>query len=398
MSPSHTHLSVDAYREWLDYFILARPWSRADSEHVEGLRSSRVRQRIALGLALGLAFLVGLAAYHQGAARHASAGGQTAAKGPRRPLPERTYGSQAEFPKQWIREPELARAAALSGMKRLSDRQKVVLLQALNERTCDCGCELGSFAKCVRDDSNCPRGPQIARLAVSMAADDHSLPELLGAIDEANPPAPPRAETTRSVDQPLVERSFEPPPGALRTGPADAPVAIVVFSDYQCPYCRTLDATLDGLQRKHGDSLTVVHVHYPLHIHRRATDAAVAVQAAERQQAGLRMHRRLFQNISSLDAVELEGHAAAIGLDLPRWKSDVALPEVRQEVQAQRRLGEQLGIRNVPTFFVNGRQLQGALSAEQIEEAIERAVQLRRSSDLRPSLAPNAGDMQRRKP
>jgi hypothetical protein len=175
--------------------------------------------------------------------------------------------SEREFPPRWVQLAELRHSPRLAGIERLDQRQKVVLVQTLNERTCDCGCELGSLAKCLRDDSLCPRSPRIGKLAVAMTAQNRSLAEILQTIDEENPPRPPVVRP-KSVPQPLVERSFEPPPGAVRTGSVTAPVSIVVFGNYQCPYCRMLDRTLEELPAQYGDALTIAQVHFPLEIHR----------------------------------------------------------------------------------------------------------------------------------
>jgi protein-disulfide isomerase len=275
---------------------------------------------------------------------------------------------------------DLERSSRLAGLGRLDERQKVLFTQALNERTCDCGCELGSLAKCLRDDSHCPRSPKIAAMALDMAARNRSLAEILHAIDEENPPAPAKEEPKTFLPQRSVQRSFEPPPGAIRTGPAAAPVSIVVFGNYQCPYCRLLDGILDRLQTQYGDSLNIHFLHFPLGIHPRATMAAAAVEAAERQGAGLKMHRRLFQNLGRNDPVDLREHAAALGLDRPRFERDLESAEIQELVKSHKRLGESVGVRNIPTFFVNGRQLVGAISGEQIREVIDQALQEPRRS------------------
>src|SRR4029077_16002156 len=98
-------------------------------------------------------------------------------------LPDKIYKSQTEFPSSWLKEADLASVANLS-FAGLSDTQKTTALQAMNERNCECGCGMGSVALCAKKDTNCPRSPGLAKLAVDMAKQGKGMGEILAAIDD----------------------------------------------------------------------------------------------------------------------------------------------------------------------------------------------------------------------
>lgn len=147
-------------------------------------------------------------------------------------LPAKVYAKTAEFPADWVKEADLANGATL--LAGLADEQKAIVLQALNERTCDCGCPFGTLAKCLQKDPNCPRSPTLSRLAVDLVKQGKGLGEVLQALDAkqvemaagaAKPGAPAAAPTT---PQRVELAAWNP-----RKGPGAAKVTIVEFSDFQ---------------------------------------------------------------------------------------------------------------------------------------------------------------------
>jgi len=122
------------------------------------------------GLAVG--FLVG-----RETGSHGSAGGGSAETAAEKAsdkvpagtkMPDKIYKSESEFPAGWTKEADLASVTTVS-FAGLSSAQKVTALQALNERDCECGCGMGKIAGCLKKDPNCPRSPNMAKLAIDMA-------------------------------------------------------------------------------------------------------------------------------------------------------------------------------------------------------------------------------------
>jgi len=172
-------------------------------------------------------------------------------------------------------------------------------------------------------------------------------------------------------------RPAEPPPSPPAVRPAfelyrvplgDSParggsgprVTVVVFSEFQCPFCARVAPTLEQLQRSYGDDVRLVFKHRPLPFHDRALPAALAAEAAREQGRFWEMHDKLFANQGALGAAELERYATELGLDVARWKAALASPGARARVDADAALADQLAVNGTPSFFINGRPLVGA--------------------------------------
>lgn len=186
-----------------------------------------------------------------------------------------------------------------------------------------------------------------------------------------------RAKTTIRVllDPPRVAIDAASGPSK---GPSDAPVTIVVFTDFECSYCGQASKTLHKLQEKHGPSVRLVLRNLPLPMHSKAPKAAEAALCAGEDGKFWEMHDRLFANQGKLGPDDLKEHAAAIGLDRARFgqclDSGKHAAGWKRDMEEARRLGVSV----TPSLFVNGRFIAGALSPEELEavvtEELERAA------------------------
>jgi len=162
-------------------------------------------------------------------------------------------------------------------------------------------------------------------------------------------------------------------------------VELVVFTDYQCPYCGRAEATVDALVERYGPALRVVVRHQPLAMHRHARAAAEAAEAARLQGRFEAMHDRLFAQQLALEPPDLVAHAQAIGLDLERFERDRASHEVKARVGRDQAIATAVGATGTPTFFINGRLLKGAQPLEAfaaiIDAEIAEARRLNRRGD-----------------
>jgi len=138
-------------------------------------------------------------------------------------------------------------------------------------------------------------------------------------------------------------------------GDPAAPVTVVEFADFQCPFCSTTVRVLDGLVRDFGSNVRVVFKHYPLATHSNADLAARASVAAQNQGRFWEMHHKLFENQRALSQPDLELYARDVGLDLVRFRADLASPEVAARVKRNISEGNRIGVNGTPTIFVNGR-------------------------------------------
>jgi protein-disulfide isomerase len=167
---------------------------------------------------------------------------------------------------------------------------------------------------------------------------------------------------------PTAQRPLGPDPartynlpveGSPVKGPADAPVTIVEFSDYQCPFCARSEGLIAEVLQAYPTQVRFVYKHFPLTAnHPQALPAALAAVAAQKQGKFWEMHDLLFANQRALSPEQIEGYARQLGLNMARFRADMASDAAKEQVEADRRLARRAGVRGTPTVFVNGRLLQ----------------------------------------
>jgi protein-disulfide isomerase len=182
--------------------------------------------------------------------------------------------------------------------------------------------------------------------------------------------APPSAE----VD---IEKAY------IR-GPKDAPVVLVEFADYECPYCEKVNPVLQKLQSEYGNKLAVVYKDIPLSMHRRAQKAAEAARCAGDQGKFWEFHDVLFYS-KQLDIESLKEHARVLKLDEPRFQKCLDEGQQAAAVKKDADEGRRLGLTGTPSFFVNGHFLSGAVEYNTLKEMVEQqlAVASKTSSSQR---------------
>lgn len=163
--------------------------------------------------------------------------------------------------------------------------------------------------------------------------------------------------------------------GAPVRGAPMAPVTIVEFSDFECPYCGAAHPALKQVVREFDGQVKLVFMHYPLtEGHPHAMQAARATVAAGNQDKFWEMHDLLFENQQALSEEDLERYAQQIGLDMERFRADMRAEETQRKVEQDKALGRRLGVTGTPTIFVNGRRFREpprALS-DYVREALDR--------------------------
>ena len=159
--------------------------------------------------------------------------------------------------------------------------------------------------------------------------------------------------------------------GAPAMGPKNAPVTIVAFSDFQCPFCSRAVPTLHELEKQYEGKIKVVFKHQPLPFHQNAKIAAAASMAANEQGKFWEMHDKLFANQQALDRPNLERYAQELGLDVGKFKAALDSNKFDAYIQADSAEGMRVGANGTPTFFINGRQLVGAQPVDQFKAIID---------------------------
>jgi protein-disulfide isomerase len=169
---------------------------------------------------------------------------------------------------------------------------------------------------------------------------------------------PPRFEVNVAKDAPSL-------------GPAGAPVTIVEYTDFQCPYCRRGQETVDQVLERYKDKVRVVHRDYPLDNHPRARPAAQASYCAGEQGRFWEYRRSLLLQGGELADADLHNSARSLNLDAAAFRSCVLAGRHGDVIQKSLVEGQNLGVASTPTFFVNGRMLLGARSVEDFAAVIE---------------------------
>jgi len=155
-------------------------------------------------------------------------------------------------------------------------------------------------------------------------------------------------------------------------GKADAPVTVVEFSDFQCPFCLRVMPTLKDLRAKYGDKMRLVWKDFPLtQIHPQAFVAAQAGNCAREQGKFWEYHDKLFANQSALQPDFLKKYAADAGLDTAKFNQCLDGSKYEARVQDALGTGTKLGISSTPTMYVNGRMINGAQPIEVFQSVID---------------------------
>ncbi len=141
-------------------------------------------------------------------------------------------------------------------------------------------------------------------------------------------------------------------------GNADAPVEIVVYDDFECPYCARSVPLLKQVLDAYPDKVKLVFKNFPLPMHKSARTAALAGLAAEQQGKFWPLHDLLFDNYNKLSPQKIRELAQQAGLDMSRFDKALADPKLLQQVNSDIQEGQQIGVRGTPTIFINGRRLQ----------------------------------------
>ncbi|EFH79787.1 DsbA family protein [Ktedonobacter racemifer] len=158
-------------------------------------------------------------------------------------------------------------------------------------------------------------------------------------------------------------------------GPESAPVTLVEYGDYECPYCGMAHLTVKEVLQLLGDQLRLVFRHFPLiQIHPHAERAAEAAEAAGAQGKFWAMHDTLFEHQRALDDTHLVLYATALDLDKDRFVRELAEHKYADRVIKDLLSGARSGVNGTPTFFINGLRYEGVYDLQTLLAAINAVV------------------------
>lgn len=200
-------------------------------------------------------------------------------------------------------------------------------------------------------------------------------------------------EQREEREKETMEREFREPrvakvePHRVVEGPANAPIEIVQYSDFQCPFCKQGAATVSELKKKYGDRIKVVYKHLPLPFHKMAAPAAKRFEALALQdkKIALKFYAAVFGNQEKLGAGGeglLDRLAKESGGNVKKMQSDLKAEAVRQTIIADITEAKNFGIEMTPGFVIGGVTMRGARNAKDFENIIERRLASMNSAKL----------------
>ncbi len=158
-------------------------------------------------------------------------------------------------------------------------------------------------------------------------------------------------------------------------GPVDAPVTILEYGDYECPYCRGAFRDVHRLLDQHPTLIRFVFRNFPIsQLHPHAEDAAEAAEAAAAQGKFWEMYELLLQPYSHLDGDSLVTYAEVLGLDIPAFRRDLTDHAYAARIERDVQEGIRNGVNQTPKFYVNGERVDGKVPLENLAELVQRAV------------------------
>jgi protein-disulfide isomerase len=173
-----------------------------------------------------------------------------------------------------------------------------------------------------------------------------------------------------NLKPPRVEVAAEGP----SKGPASAPITIVEFSDFECPYCSKAEDTVKQVMKTYDGKVRLVYRDFPLPFHPHAEKAAEAAQCAADQGKYWEMHEKLFANQQKLDPASLKAHAKDLGLDQGKFDKCLDSGDKAKVVETNKAAGSKVGVTGTPAFFINGYQLTGAQPFEEFKSLIDQEL------------------------
>jgi len=165
-------------------------------------------------------------------------------------------------------------------------------------------------------------------------------------------------KTVVNLKAPVVEVSTG---GRPEKGPKDAPITMIVFSDYECPFCRRAESTVEEVLKKYEGKIKYVFRDYPLPFHSKARPAAVAANCAIPQNKYFEYNNKLF--VTDLSPENFKKIATDLGMDPKKFDECVAKND-QKSIETDLADGGAVGVNGTPAFFINGRMLSGAQPAE----------------------------------
>ena len=246
----------------------------------------------------------------------------------------------------------------------LTPAQKNTVLKVLRENECVCGCSM-KMAECRVKDPNCSFSRGLASVIVEAVRQGKSGSEALAAAKASKYGHAP--DHSKVLEDPVKI----PVAGSPLLGPQNAPITLVEFSDFQCPYCVKAVPELQAVMKAYPAKVKLIFKQFPLDNHSQAAVAAAAALAAHRQGKFWGLHDAMFAQRGKLSREIILKLAGDLGLDMKRFTADLDSAEIRKAVDKDRDEGETAGVDSTPTLFIDGQHYNGPLTLAALKPLLD---------------------------
>jgi protein-disulfide isomerase len=224
------------------------------------------------------------------------------------------------------------------------------------------------MAECRTKDPSCSFSKTLSAIVVATVKKGGNEATVAAALDAS--PLMHRA-APKLLEDPIAI----PTDGDPVTGPANARVTLVEFSDFQCPYCSVAVLKLNAILKAYPNDVKLIFKQYPLSdLHSQAELAAEAAMAAHRQGKFWPLHDAMFADRTHLTRQNILAMAGKAGLDLKRFQQDWDSAAVKQEVARDQKDGDGIGVAGTPTIFIDGQRYNGELDLDAVRPIIDKEI------------------------
>lgn len=274
------------------------------------------------------------------------------------------FGAVLLFGQDWTTATSLPKVD-LSG---LTPAQTTRALKLLRQQDCSCRCGM-KVAECRMKDPSCAYSRGMAAETVAAIRKGKNDQQVLAAVAASDIAKGPPDHSK------LLEDAVNIPVGTAPVrGPASAPIALVEFSDFQCPFCIAATPQLESVLKAYPSQVKLIFKQFPLDTHAQAPLAAAASLAAEKQGKFWPMYDGLFAQQGNFSRKSILGLAASMHLDLKRFQADLDSPEIKRAVEHDMADGERVGVDSTPTLFMNGQRYNGPITLAALKPVLEQEL------------------------
>jgi len=244
-------------------------------------------------------------------------------------------------------------------VSKLDDFGKKVFFRIANRESSICG-QAQSLIQSAKDPKNsCRRSVNALRYVARLVGDGFTDSEVSEALVKRYRPVPPR-----KID--LADTPMK--------GSPTAKITLVEFADYECPHCKRFQPVLRQIVDEYRSDVKLYFKHYPLPQHTNARLAAEAAVAAQKQGKFWQFQDKLWDKSDELTPAEIEKAAKDVGLDVAKFRQDMASEAVKAKVQKDRSDGQAAGLQATPTLYIDGREYTDGRDSDSLREWIKDAL------------------------